>query len=143
MFIKKSLSYAKTKGHNPSRNIKSTSDLSNTLSLSQFFEKYVSDYDCKCEIIKLTDYDIKPGTHTNIGSDDWPAILERILNSDIVIFATPVWLGNQSHLFRVIKRLDKLHDEMKETGKSRLMNEVAGIMVSGDSDGAEHIMKPF
>lgn len=121
--------------------LKSTSDSSNTLILSQFFEKYLSDYDSKCEIIRLADYNIKPGTYTNIGSDDWPAILQRTLNSDIVIFATPVWWGNQSTLIqRVIERLDELHDEIMESGKSRLMNKVAGIIVSGDSDGAEHII---
>jgi multimeric flavodoxin WrbA len=61
--------------------------------------------------------------------------------ADIVIFATPVWWGIQSSLIqRVIERLDEIHDEIMETGKSKLTDKVAGIIVSGDSDGAEHII---
>lgn len=89
----------------------------------------------------MADYDIQPGVYTNIGSDDWPAILEKILVADIIIFATPVWWGIQSSLIqRVIEWLDELHDEIMDTGKSKLTNKVAGIIVTGDSDGAEHII---
>jgi hypothetical protein len=47
----------------------------------------------------LIDYNIKPGAYTCANNnsnddDDWPAILEKILASQIVIFATPVWWGN-------------------------------------------------
>jgi hypothetical protein len=31
-----------------------------------------------------------------------------------------------------------MHDEIMESGKSKLTNKVAGIIVTGDSDGAEH-----
>jgi multimeric flavodoxin WrbA len=61
--------------------------------------------------------------------------------ADIIIFATPVWWGIQSSLIqRVIEWLDEIHDEIIETGKSKLTNKVAGIIVTGDSDGAEHII---
>jgi multimeric flavodoxin WrbA len=63
------------------------------------------------------------------------------LAADIIIFATPVWWGVQSSLIqRVIERLDQIHDEIMDSRKSRLTNKVAGIVVSGDSDGAEHII---
>ncbi len=68
-------------------------------------------------------------------------VFEKILASDIVIFATPVWWGNQSSLIqRVIERLDEIHDEIMKSGKSKMINKVAGIVVTGDSDGAEHII---
>jgi multimeric flavodoxin WrbA len=74
-------------------------------------------------------------------NDDWSMIFEKILASDIVIFATPVWWGNQSSLIqRVIERLDEIHDEIMKSGKSKMINKVAGIVVTGDSDGAEHII---
>jgi multimeric flavodoxin WrbA len=67
--------------------------------------------------------------------------LEKILAPQIIIFATPVWWGNQSSLIqRAIERLDEIHDEIMNTGKSRMTNKVAGIVVTGDSDGAEHII---
>jgi multimeric flavodoxin WrbA len=62
--------------------------------------------------------------------------------ADTIIFATPVWWGGiQSSLIqRVIERLDEIHDETMEIGKSKLTNKVAGIIVTGDSDGTEHII---
>jgi multimeric flavodoxin WrbA len=116
-------------------------ETSNTLILSQFLTKHFADYDTISEIVRLTNYDINPGTYTNVDSDDWPSILEKILASDIVVFATPVWWGIQSSLIqRVIERLDELHDEIMEKEKSRLANKVASVIVTGDSDGAEHII---
>lgn len=121
--------------------LKQHSEVTNTFILSQFLAKHLSTYDTGYEIVKLADYNVKPGVYTNIDSDDWPLILEKIFNSDIIIFATPVWWGIQSSLIqRVIERLDELHDEIMESGKSRLTNKVAGILVTGDSDGAEHII---
>ena len=94
-----------------------------------------------CEIVRLRDYDIQPGTKTEIDDDDWPKILEKMFAADIVIFATPVWWGIQSSLIqRVIERLDELNDELLETGKSKFANKVGGIVITGAEDGAEHII---
>ena len=50
-------------------------------------------------------------------------------------------VGVQSSLMqRLIERQDEIHDQIMESGKSRLTNKVAGIVVTGDSDGAEHII---
>jgi multimeric flavodoxin WrbA len=68
-------------------------------------------------------------------------IYEKIILSEIIIFATPVWWGIQSsEIQKVIERLDEVHDEIMKNGKSKLLNKVAGIVVTGDSDGAEHII---
>ena len=102
--------------------------------------KQFSVYNIKYEIIRHADYSIKPGTYTNLDSDDWTAFLEMILDLDIVILATPVWWGIQSSLIqRVIEHLDELHDEIMEAGKISLTNKVASIMITGDSDGFVHI----
>lgn len=93
------------------------------------------------EIIRLRDYDIQPGTRTEIDDDDWPKILERVLAADIIIFATPVWWGIQSSLIqRVIERMDELNDELLATGKSKFQNKTGGIVITGGEDGAEHII---
>jgi multimeric flavodoxin WrbA len=55
--------------------------------------------------------------------------------TDIVVFATPVWWGIQSSLIqRVIERLDEIHDEIMESGKSKLTNKVAGIIVTAQME---------
>ena len=93
------------------------------------------------EIIRLRDFDIQPGTKTEIDGDDWPKILERVLAADIIVFATPVWWGIQSSLIqRVIERMDELNDELLATGKSKFQNKTGGILITGAEDGAEHII---
>jgi multimeric flavodoxin WrbA len=121
--------------------LKATPELSNTYILSEFLVKHLEKFETECEIIRLVDYNIKAGVYTKIDTDDWPLIYEKIMISDIIIFATPVWWGIQlSEIQKVIERLDEVHDKIMENGKSKLLNKVAGIVVSGDSDGAEHII---
>lgn len=115
---------------------------SNTQVLSAFFTDKLKTKNIAFEIIKLVDHNILPGTYTNMGEgDDWPAILDKLTKADIIIFATPVWWGSHSsEMQKVIERLDNIHDEILEGKSSRLEGKVGGIIVTGDSDGAEHII---
>ena len=116
-------------------------EFSHTETLSQVVIECLSEYNVRSEIVRLVDYDIPAGTKSNMGKgDEWPGILKKILAADIVVFATPIWWGNQSSLIqRVIERLDELHNELLETGKSRLTNKVGGIVITGEEDGEQHI----
>ena len=116
--------------------------LSNTAVLCEVVaDVFKKQEDVDSEIIRLRDYDIQPGTKTNIDDDDWPGIVEKMIAADIIIFATPVWWGIQSSLIqRIIERLDELNDELLETGKSEFANKVGGIVITGAEDGAEHII---
>ncbi len=115
---------------------------SNTEALSEFLANVMQGHDIDVEIIRLVDHNILPGTESDMGAgDDWPMILEKILASQILILATPVWWGNQSSLIqRVIERMDALHDRILEEKEVVLEGKVGGIVVTGDSDGAEHII---
>ena len=116
-------------------------EFSHTETLAGVVIENLREYKVQCEVVRLVDYDIKAGTKSNMGpGDEWPGILKKILDSDIIIFATPVWWGIQSSLMqRVIERLDELHEELRETGKSRLTNKVGGIVITGEEDGEQHI----
>ena len=51
------------------------------------------------ETIRIADHDIKPGVSSDEGDGDaWPDIRKRILGADILIFGTPIWLGQPSSL---------------------------------------------
>ena len=116
-------------------------EFSHTETLAEVVIQCLRHYGVRSQMIRLVEYDIPAGTKSNLGSgDDWPGILKKILASDIVVFATPIWWGIQSSLMqRVIERLDELHDELLETGKSRLTNKVGGIVITGEEDGEQHI----
>src|SRR5690606_731675 len=88
--------------------------LSNTETLSGFFANKLEQHGVDCEVIKLVEHPIYPGTYDNMGAGDaWPSILEKILAARILIFATPVWWDNHSsEMQRVIERLDEVHDKI-------------------------------
>ena len=116
--------------------------ISNTEVLSEFLIGFLVKQGVETKIIKLVEHSIWPGTYSNMGEgDEWPAILEQLLESDIIIFASPIWWNNQSsEIQRVIERLDELHDEILSGKESKLHGKVAGIVITGDSDGAQHII---
>ena len=118
------------------------SGLSNTETLCEFLTGRMEREGIRCETIKLVGRRVLPGTYSDMGeSDEWPNILRRLLDSEIVILATPIWWGNQSsEIQRVIERLDVLHDEVLAGKPSRLEGKVGGVVITGDSDGAEHVI---
>jgi multimeric flavodoxin WrbA len=120
---------------------RSGGEFSHTEVLSELVVEDLREYNVRSEIVRLVEYDIPPGTKSNMGKgDDWPGIQQKILAADIIVFATPIWWGNQSSLMqRAIERLDELHTELRETGKSRLTNKVGGIVITGEEDGEQHI----
>jgi multimeric flavodoxin WrbA len=95
-----------------------------------------------CEIVKLVEHSVPAGTYADMGEGDgWPVILEKIENASIVIFATPIWWSSHSsEMQRVIERLDEVHDEILAGKPSRLEGKVGGIVITGDSDGAQQII---
>ena len=45
--------------------------------------------------VRVADLDIKPGVTSDEGDgDEWPALRRRILDADILVFGTPIWLGH-------------------------------------------------
>jgi multimeric flavodoxin WrbA len=118
------------------------SGLSNTETLCEFLARRMKKEDVRCELVKLVDHGVLPGTCSDMGKgDDWPAILKKVLASDIVIFATPIWWGGQSsEIQRVIERLDEIHDGILAGKPSPFEGKAGGIVITGDSDGAEHVI---
>ncbi|HEX6589232.1 MAG TPA: flavodoxin family protein [Longimicrobiales bacterium] len=116
--------------------------LSNTETLAGFLADRMRARGLETTTVKLAERTIPPGTYSDMGDgDEWPAILEQILAADIVVFASPIWWNNHSSLMqRVIERLDELHDHVMEGKPSGLEGKAAGIVVTGDSDGAQTII---
>jgi multimeric flavodoxin WrbA len=116
--------------------------LSNTQTLSEFLADKMRAKGIDVDIVRLATLDVPPGTYSNMGDgDEWPSVLESILAAQIVIFATPIWWNNMSSLMqRVVERLDELHDHVMTGEPSGLEGKAAGIVISGDSDGAQSVI---
>ncbi len=94
------------------------------------------------EMIRLVDLNLRPGVKADEGAgDDWPAVHARILAADILVMATPTWLGQMSSVcLRALERMDALFAEFDEAGRPVAFGKVAGVVVTGNEDGAHNIV---
>lgn len=93
------------------------------------------------DTIRIAGHDVKPGTSDDEGEGDaWPDIRRRILAADILIFATPIWLGHMSSIAqRVLERMDAMLGDADPAGRYPPMPRVAVAAVVGNEDGAHHV----
>ena len=92
--------------------------------------------------IRVVDHDVRPGVTSDEGDgDEWPAIHDQILEADILVLATPTWIGQPSSVAkRVLERMDAMLSETGDDGLPVAYNRVAGFVVTGNEDGAHHVI---
>ena len=95
----------------------------------------------KSTYLRLADYDLKPGVEADMGDgDEWPIIRRHIVDSDILIVATPTWVGHMSSFAqRALERLDAEISIEDDEGRPGMFGKVAGVAVVGNEDGAHKI----
>jgi multimeric flavodoxin WrbA len=93
------------------------------------------------EPIRVAALDIKPGVTSDEGPGDaWPAVRERILDADLLVLGTPIWMGQPSSVAkRVLERLDAFLGEEDDRGRMISWDRVAMVAVVGNEDGAHHV----
>jgi multimeric flavodoxin WrbA len=91
--------------------------------------------------IRLADHDIKPGVSSDEGEGDaWPDLRRRILEADILVFGTPIWMGQlASTAKRVLERMDAFLSETDEQGRMPSTGKVAAVAIVGNEDGAHSV----
>jgi multimeric flavodoxin WrbA len=92
-------------------------------------------------VVRVVDHDVKPGVEADMGDgDEWPAIREQMIAADILLVATPTWVGHMSSVAqRVLERLDAELSETDDSGRPRVTGKVAVTAVVGNEDGAHKI----
>src|SRR5829696_3791533 len=124
--------------------LKRSPEPSNAGSLADVVLAALREHGVETETIRLTDRRIDPGVVSEAveEGDEWPAVRERIVAADILVFATPTWLGQPSSVAkRALERMDAMLSETAEDGKTPIAyNRVAGVVVVGNEDGAHHVI---
>lgn len=121
--------------------LKRSPETSNTASLAQVVLDALAERGVETEMIRVVDHVVDPGVVSEAVSDadEWPALRERVVAADILIVATPTWLGQPSSVSkRVLERMDALLSETKDDGRPLAYDKVAGVVVTGNEDGAHH-----
>jgi multimeric flavodoxin WrbA len=93
------------------------------------------------DVVRVVDHDVKPGVEKDMGGGDaWPALREKVLAADVLVLATPTWMGQASSVcMRVLERLDAELSEKDDLGRPSVFGKVAVCAVVGNEDGAHHI----
>jgi multimeric flavodoxin WrbA len=120
--------------------LKASPEPSNTEALARVVGDALREHGVDVELVRVLDHDVRPGVTSDEGDgDEWPALLEKVLASEILVLATPTWLGQISSVAkRVLERLDALLSETDDEGRPVAYNRVAGFVVTGNEDGAHH-----
>jgi multimeric flavodoxin WrbA len=91
--------------------------------------------------IRVVDLDVFPGTEIDMGDgDDWPDVRAAVLDADVLLIATPIWLGHPSSVCqRVMERLNADLSTEGPDGRRIMEGRVACVAVVGNEDGAHFV----
>lgn len=114
---------------------------SSTEKLGQEVLDALGEHDVSGEMVRVVDEQVKFGVQTDEGDGDgWPRIRQKMLDADILVVATPIWLGQPSAVCKmVLERLDAELGETDDEGRLLTYGKVAGVAVVGNEDGAHHV----
>jgi multimeric flavodoxin WrbA len=120
--------------------LKKSPETSNTAAFIDEAAKIFKELDVATETIRVVDHNVKFGTTSDEGEgDDWPMILDKVKEADMVIYATPIWRGDRGSVAKMVaERFDGvMSEDTKENGQFLTYNKVGGVMVDGNEDGAK------
>lgn len=122
--------------------MKRSPEISNTRALIDKAVRLFAEMDVGSEVIRIVDHNVKFGVYSDMGEgDEWPQILKKVRECDILIICSPIWFGVRSSVAQlVMERLDGTYEEGDpETGQFPLYGKVAGVLVTGNEDGAHNV----
>jgi len=105
--------------------------------LGELGEEFVK-LDASFDVVRIADLNIVAGVSSNEGEgDDWPEVRRRILDADVLVVGSPIWMGHHSSLAqRVCERMDAFLDEKRSDGSLPTAGKVAACAIVGNEDGA-------
>ena len=89
---------------------------------------------------RVVDHDVRFGVSLDEGDGDaWPALRQQVLDADILVLVTPIWMGQPSSVAKmVLERLDAELSETDEEGRLLTLKTVFTQLVE-NSPGTRKI----
>jgi len=97
------------------------------------------------ETVRVVDLDSAFGVYPDMTEhgwavDEWPALQAKVMAADILVVATPIWLGDKSSVCtKAIERLYGSSAILNEHGQYAYYGRVGGCLVTGNEDGIKHV----
>lgn len=124
--------------------LKKTPEKSHTSSLMEVSKAIMRKEKVEIDEIRLIDHQVASGVYPDMKEygwkvDEWPFLSKRILEADILIVGSPIWLGEKSsEAQKLIERLYSLSGSTNERGQYIFYGKVGGCMITGNEDGVKH-----
>lgn len=123
--------------------LKKSPEKSHTSTLMKVSQKILKNEAVDYEEIRFIDLEIPPGVYPDMTEhgwkkDDWPKIQQKIMDSDILIIGSPIWLGQKSsEAKKLIERLYGMSGETNDKGQYIYYGKVGGCIITGNEDGVK------
>ncbi len=94
--------------------------------------------------LRLADFDIPVGVAPDMrdqgaSKDDWPEVFDKILQADIVVIGTPIWLGEKSSIAtKLVERMYGMSARTNDKGQYIYYGKAGGCVITGNEDGVKH-----
>ncbi|MGW2731766.1 flavodoxin family protein [Streptomyces sp. NPDC001494] len=123
--------------------LKRSPDASDTEALAGVVTGQLEKEGVGVDLVRAVDLPIEPGVTSEpvTDGDAWPQVHGKLLDAEILVIASPTWLGRPSSVAqRVLERMDAMLSETDGDGRPVAWNRVAGVVVTGNEDGARHVI---
>lgn len=124
--------------------LKRSPEISHTQGLIDVSKAIMEKHGVAVEVLRPVDYDIAYGVYQDMmehgwETDEWPEILDKVMAADILVLASPIWLGDKSSVCtKVVERLYSASGELNEEGQYVYYGRVGGCIITGNEDGIKH-----
>lgn len=124
--------------------LKRSPELSHTDGLVKISRAIMERQKMQVEEIRAVDFDIANGVYPDMTEhgwekDDWPGLYKKVMDADILILTSPIWLGEKSSVCtKVIERLYGNSANLNDKGQYSYYGRVGGCLITGNEDGAKH-----
>ncbi|MCL5244228.1 flavodoxin family protein [Cellulophaga sp. 20_2_10] len=124
--------------------LKKSPSESHTSKLMDVSKQIMQKENVTVEEIRLIDHDVASGVYPDMTAhgwekDEWPELFKKIIDADILIIGTPIWLGEKSSVAqKLIERLYAMSGMTNEKGQYLFYGKVGGTIITGNEDGVKH-----
>ena len=124
--------------------LKKSPEISHTQGLIDVSQAIMEKKGVSVEVVRAVDLEIASGVYDDMKKhgwkkDEWPSLFKKVMDADVLVLCTPIWLGEKSSVCqKIIERLYGQSGELNDKGQYAYYGRVGGCIITGNEDGIKH-----
>ncbi|HKJ36956.1 MAG TPA: NAD(P)H-dependent oxidoreductase [Solirubrobacterales bacterium] len=124
--------------------LKKSPETSNTQGLMDISMEIMRRNEIEVESVRAVDHAVATGIYPDMtehgwDADAWPEIQQKVMDANILVLGTPIWLGEKSSVCtQVVERLYANSHLTNDEGQWAYYGRAGGCLVTGNEDGVKH-----